>query len=245
MSGELPRILVIEDHKIYLETMVDALSGLPAEVDKAENGRKALMLLADAYRTSRPYDLVVIDMYVPREPGDQVSFSEGGDPVPAEDQKFGIRFLRDFGRTFRLLPPTTPIIVYTNYPSLEDCIACVRAAAFDYLPKKDEEGEDQLPVLLERCREALGLSEAEEDPFIQWFRKNQDEIIDRYGGRIVALVEKDVASRLGLPDEPIGAYVLIVGDDYEEVRKQIIEDKDLIWLSPQIVNIPTREDVEL
>lgn len=245
MSEGLPRILVIEDHKAYLETMVDVLRTLPAEVDKAENGREAVTLLAEAYRTSRLYDLVVVDMYVPREPGEQISLDEAGNPVPAQAQKFGIGLSRDFGKRLQLLSPTTPMIVYTQYPSLEDRRICIRAGAFDYLPKKNDEGEDQLPLLLERCREALRCSEAPDDPFIRWFRENQDEIIDRYGGRTVALVQKDIARRLGLSEKPVGEYVLIVGEDDEEVRKRIIEDKDLIWLSPQIVNIPTREDVEL
>ena len=63
-----PRILCIEDDEIYGQTICDELADeLDAEVQLATDGEQAVKKLVDAYRGGRPYQLVVLDMIVPRK----------------------------------------------------------------------------------------------------------------------------------------------------------------------------------
>lgn len=63
MSDE-PRILVVEDEPTLLKIMVRVLSPLPARVDTAADGLKALELM----RTTT-YDLVISDVRMPQLDG--------------------------------------------------------------------------------------------------------------------------------------------------------------------------------
>lgn len=244
MSEELRRILCIEDHSAHLATMIDWLQRLPAKVDGARNGREAVELLLAARRDDMPYDLVIIDNYVPREPDDQISLDADGNPVPGEDQKFGLQMLTDWKVRYELLSRRTPTIVYTLWPSYEDCVRFIRAGAFDYVPKEDNEGNDQMEVLVDKCRKALAASNQSTKGLVGWLQKNIDELVNDYGGQTVALVKEDVAREVPLPGVTIDGYVLISGNDYAEVRERIIKDSTLIWASPEFINVPMREEIE-
>lgn len=163
MTRNRPRVLCIEDHSAYLAVMTDCLERLPAEIDGARTGQEAVDRLIAARHANKPYDLVVIDMYVPKEFGDQIAVDATGNPVQMDEQKFGLQMLMQWQAEYKLIPAETPIIVYTGFPSDEDRLQCLRAGAFSYVPKRDGEGHDQLKVLLDRCREALANSAASQN----------------------------------------------------------------------------------
>ena len=79
---------------------------------------------------------------------------------------------------------------------------------------------------------------------MDWFEEYRDTLIETYGGKVVALIKEKAAREARLEGEDFGEYVLIVGDDYGDVRRQLLEYESLIWSMPEIINIPTQEEVE-
>ena len=143
---KLPKILCVEDHPEYGPTMRKRVETmLSVRADLASDGGMAVGLLCAAKKKRDFYDLVILDMYVPREPL----------ASDIEDTPFGLDFLRVLRTYKRLLRPHTPIIVYTSHPEVPHCIAAGEAGACDYIPKLDSEGRDNFKRLVARCRQLL------------------------------------------------------------------------------------------
>jgi DNA-binding NtrC family response regulator len=100
-------VLVVEDLEDTRNSLVDLLHmGLGLEVDAAEDGQRALAMLAE-----RPYALVVTDLRMPRLGGMKL-----------------IHEMRE-----RNIPAT--VIVTTGHGSITDAVEAMRMGAYDFLPK--------------------------------------------------------------------------------------------------------------
>ena len=65
LTSAQPRVLLVEDHDINQELMLDLLAKLQARADLAENGVEAIKRVRAAAETGTPYQLVLMDMQMP------------------------------------------------------------------------------------------------------------------------------------------------------------------------------------
>jgi phosphoserine phosphatase RsbU/P len=109
MSGAGPALLVVDDLEDNRAVLIARLNRLGyTDVTEAENGKKALELLA-----GRPYDLVLLDVMMPEMNGYQV-----------------LERLREEGRLTHL-----PVIVVSALVEMDSVIRCIELGAEDYLTK--------------------------------------------------------------------------------------------------------------
>lgn len=138
-----PKILCVDDHKVYCETVAEYLREIPADVVTATNGNDAIRRMTDSMFSGRPFDLVVLDMQVPRGIQDSI------------DTEFGIQLLIAM-RSRKLIPMETPILIYTQYGDSEKRETCIRNGAADFILKSDPDTQaDNVDVLVSRCRQLL------------------------------------------------------------------------------------------
>ena len=102
----MARILLAEDDEIMRETLFDRLSNNGWQVDRADDGKKALSLVEQNY-----YNLVLSDIRMP-----------GMDGTDLLD-----KILR--------ISPDTDIIMMTAYGSVESAVDCLKKGAADYILK--------------------------------------------------------------------------------------------------------------
>jgi|ERR1700683_338743 len=107
------RVLVVEDEKRLAENVARGLrDGAGYAVDHAPDGEEALFSLA-----STEYDLIVLDLMLPRRSGEEV-----------------VRRLRKQGKT-------VPVLVLTARDERESVVALLNAGADDYVTKPFDLGE--------------------------------------------------------------------------------------------------------
>ncbi|MFZ5451046.1 MAG: response regulator [Thermodesulfobacteriota bacterium] len=100
------KVMVVDDEKDFLETIIKRLKARKIEVTGAESGYKALELLG-----AQDYDVIVLDVKMP-----------GMD---------GIETLREIKKK----KPLTEVIMLTGHASVESGIQGMQLGAFDYLMK--------------------------------------------------------------------------------------------------------------
>jgi sigma-B regulation protein RsbU (phosphoserine phosphatase) len=109
VSGGGPALLVVDDLEDNRAVLIARLNRLGyTDVTEAENGRKALELMA-----GRPFDLVLLDVMMPEMNGYQV-----------------LERLREEGRLTHL-----PVIVVSALAEMDSVIRCIELGAEDYLTK--------------------------------------------------------------------------------------------------------------
>jgi DNA-binding response OmpR family regulator len=106
MSGELKRILIVEDEAIMRESLRDWLTDCGYDVDTAEEGEEALNRI-----DQRDYGIVILDLRLP-----------GKDGV-------------DVLQRARLKRPDLKGIIVTAYPSVPSAVRTMKEGAIDYLSK--------------------------------------------------------------------------------------------------------------
>ena len=127
MAATDTRILLADDERMVRETLVDYLAPLCANIRTCATGLETLDHLRDHDHTADPYDLMILDVRMP--------WTEGHKP----DNACGLTLLREQQRSSLLIGHDTPAIVYTAYPSIEDCVDAMRSGAHDYIPKYEPE----------------------------------------------------------------------------------------------------------
>jgi len=110
-KSEVPRIkariLVVDDEPDIVESLQDLLVFAGFHVETAENGQEAVDLLA----TTRPFDLVITDMKMPRMDG--------------------LELLRISHQLRRHLP----VVILTGRGTVDDGIHSLEEGAYDYVLK--------------------------------------------------------------------------------------------------------------
>jgi CheY-like chemotaxis protein/HPt (histidine-containing phosphotransfer) domain-containing protein len=74
------RVLAVDDHAAFRETLRDQLAGWGMDVDMAANGAEAMHKLTAAAREGRPYRVAVVDLLMPGMGGDSVASAVRADP---------------------------------------------------------------------------------------------------------------------------------------------------------------------
>jgi len=112
-------VLVVDDEKDFLETLVSRLKKRKIDTHGAKSGEDALKLIKN-----RPFDVVILDIKMP-----------GG--------MDGIEALR----AIKKIQPLTEVILLTGHASVETSIEGMKLGAFDYV-MKPVKLEELLPKML-------------------------------------------------------------------------------------------------
>ncbi|MFQ5894222.1 MAG: sigma-54-dependent transcriptional regulator [Nitrospinota bacterium] len=103
------RILVVEDNAPLRETLAKMIAREDYEVDQAEDGERALALLAD-----RAPHLILTDLRMPRMDGLQLL------------------------KVVKRLRPETEVVMLTAFGTIETAVEAVREGAYDFIEKPSE-----------------------------------------------------------------------------------------------------------
>jgi len=213
------KILCVEDDQLQSDMISEALRLLPARVDTALTAGAALHLLRAEENLDHPYDLLTVDMRIPRVYGE-----------PAMD-----RMGRHILQSFKWMAPKTEVIVYTAYPRNRDCVECLRMGAYDYIPKLDEAGNDGLTVLVDAARHILYPSPDDNEA---WLSENISELSRHFGGKVIGVFKlKDVKGDHATL-RIIGGRFVCGAPSMRELRSFIVMDPMLQWLDYYVAVIP-------
>ena len=139
-----PRLLVIDDNKPYADTIVNWMLKIPARAEAVYSGHEAIQRITNSIDNSDPFQLLILDIGVPREPLDKI------------EEDFGLKLLTELSSKYPTLLHDIPIIVYTQYADFSLCVKCIKAGAYDYIPKKDQKtGKDNTGLLFDTCYKLL------------------------------------------------------------------------------------------
>jgi len=112
----------VEDEKILRETLQEALENDGFDVEIATNGEEAITLLNE-----KPYDLILLDIILPKKDGFQVLKAKKG-----ENKK-------------------TPVILLTNLSGSDNVRKALELGARNYLVKS----EYRLDEIIDRVKELI------------------------------------------------------------------------------------------
>jgi len=113
------------------------------------------------------------------------------DMVMGADEDEGLAILRQ-------LTGKSPItIVLTAYPSIPNCVAAMRAGAWDYLEKVPANGGDPYDNLLASLAAAYEFRRehpdaGKSDPEAKWVHAHIAELMRDYGGKVIAVLDGKV-----------------------------------------------------
>jgi len=198
------KVLAIDDQAEALKQIQNAVAkapspnGEPNEVVALTDYNEALARLD----RGEYFDVVITDM------------------VMGDKEEEGLEVLRKLTRK----SPVT--IVLTAYPSIPNCVASLKAGAWDYLEKVPADGGDPYENLLASLRDArrdrLAYPEAgRSNPDSTWSREHLNELVEKYGGEIVAILDGQVVCH---------------GPSYDEVMEEFRKGHPIA--RPTIVSIP-------
>ena len=118
-------------------------------------------------------------------------------------------------------------IVLTAHPTIQNCVKCLKAGAFDYIEKNPVNFDPYEKLkslmkqgLVERLKKPF-------DPFMRWLNKNLSKFIKQYSGEHIAVI-----------DETVVEHDL----DYDALMKRV--KKNYPFHHPFIAPIPRKEDKE-
>jgi CheY-like chemotaxis protein len=203
-----PRLLVVEDVKVQLEGIERDLSQIEVDkrkryaiegfiVDTADSANTATSLLNEAVKCRIPYDIMLLDLSLPRE-----------DDGRADDPGLGLEILDLARRTGAV----KSIIVVSAFSEYKNVASAFRAGAIDFIAKVYTREDLQNRVL--ECWGGVLLKETIqilEERFRTLFPHAERGLAHRFSGcfskfvqSLVAEVEKlesDLGGRLGLDME--------------------------------------------
>jgi len=117
-------VLVVDDEPIMRDMLYSALRRKKMPVEKAENGKEALEMLAKGN-----YDIVLTDMRMP--------FISGLELLEQIKKKY----------------PDIDVIVLTAYGTIEDAVKAMQLGAYDFIEKKENTLLDEVELRVDRLLE--------------------------------------------------------------------------------------------
>lgn len=231
-----PLVLIVEDINEWMKILRRLLKPLDCRLEIRKTVADAFDF-ADSHDagSADPIDLVILDWRVPDKPG----------AVVDEEAKVqgGMKYLR----RYNYVSSRASIIVFTAYPSYDDCIEAIHEGADYYLPKSEPGAVDNSQKLLGKCREFLTKSKGEpkEDepssPSDAWFKRNHKNVRERHAGKFVAFIPGgetfsiDPAGSVSVNE--LDGVEILVANTQKELRRCIQHDATLRKLLPLITYI--------
>ena len=224
-------ILIIDDDPNGRISLSDRLKNLiNIQVETAACGQEAIDRLEHRRDTPtlNPYDLIIIDMWVPVRAG-------ANQPV---DEQFGLKLIRLLRQDPRLLGGIVPMIVFTAHANLEMCRAAFRAGAVDYLSKSGDLSKlsnssdhsigsednkstaEATDYLVLRVRQELGFM-MESNPVNTWVRSHIEALQKNYSGQWIAPIPECAAHMAGLQTPVLDGMVILADTSKSKVTARI------------------------
>jgi DNA-binding NtrC family response regulator len=200
------RVLIVDDIPEVLkqlrkefEHQVSPL-GERYSVDTCQNFDEALQIVRSA-----TYDVVITDM----------RWQQGGEGGVV-DEEAGIAVVH------ALADKSAITIVLTGYPSYENCVEAIRAGAWDYIPKTEDE-QDAYEMLFRSITKACqyrsgSRGRGKANPDDAWVKANLDELLQSYPGKHVAVLYEKVVDS----DESYEELVNRLSKKYRLVRPTVV-----------------------
>ena len=217
-----PRILIVDDSKSVCHIFKEMckVKGLLARIETCHDGNSAIDLLLDVSSHVDPFKLMIVDVFLQKDYAPDMTQIE-----------LGVKILT----SYQLLRPGTPIMVITAYPNYEGCVRCLKAGAYDYLPKGDPSVQQSfIRTLVEKCRAILY---PEPDQMTRWLRDNLAQISQRFAGSHIAIVSADSVKTSKLQSFPLGDKAIIAGKTMDELRILMLQDPVMRWIDPKILYV--------
>lgn len=232
--SEQPLVLVADDDEEFREEIIpEAMGRLDARILTAKDVRQACLVAAQHDAESKdPLHLIVLDMHMPLH---EASID------PSEDA--GIQFLRSYDLT------ECPVVVFTAYPSYQNCVRAVEAGAAAYLPKATQTvwggPEGGIDQLVETCRRLLAKREPEGTrvaPDGDWISENYDWLCREFGGRWVAFVPTSKAMSAGIEGTERAGLVIIGEESRQSLARLVVKRLPFLDAIPHILFVPRLDD---
>ncbi len=260
MNKERPLVLIADDVPSYRERAIPDLlrtiKGVQVDIITAKDVHETIrQVLEHGPDSPNPLDLIILDMHMPGTARTSSVLPDAGHEVLRV-----IHVLRDM----HLCKPSCPIVVFSAYPSFEDCFRAAQAGASAYITKMTQDlpegkAEGGPGEFVRVCQELLSPEEKDKPrgkPTAlsnEWLKMNHEWLRKGFGGRWASFVFKEVAEKASLTDrtkypERDGVVVLL-GDSYEEVQALVLSSPVLYRDVPPIIKVPgveqTGEEVRL
>ncbi len=207
-------VLLAEDDEIVRNDLKAEFEAWGYRVLEAADIRVALDTIA-----ANRIDAIVLDMRMP-------------------DELAGLRLLKA-ALYYGFTDTSVPIVVFTGYESYENCVAAIRAGAADYVPKGIV-GRNTFRELVRRVRELIERVDGRGEPTRDtWLDRNYLELVKRFGGRRIAVWLPDPAQCTVHPEAiHMGGFCVLAADDYDSLRKKILDYPKLRDALPFIAMVP-------
>lgn len=181
-TPEGPLVLIIDDDDEFRDTIGPAfvrqrLKGRTIPAKDIKSGIRQFS--AHDAHSDEPMDLAIVDMHIPP--------SESSIEIEGRGGLLVLEALR-FIRTYKL--NHCPVVIFTAYPSYEDCVEAVKNGADGYVPKVTESGSFlNLDLLEAACKKALNRRQEPEHeiPSSNWLTENYAWLCQKYGGKWMVL----------------------------------------------------------
>ncbi|MGD2085567.1 MAG: response regulator [Candidatus Aminicenantes bacterium] len=155
---------VAEDIKENLENF--KFHDARLSIEAVDTCQDAITRIEKSRKDKQFYDVVIVDMKMD------------------DSEEKGLEILK--------LPLSSLKIVLTALPSVENCLKCTIAGAFDYI-EKNSIHYDPYERLEKAIREGLEKRLKEpESPFLKWKNKNFSYLIGEYEGKYIAVIDEVV-----------------------------------------------------
>jgi CheY-like chemotaxis protein len=240
MTGTIskPLVLVVDDEPEWQEAIRTMLLRMGAEVRLAPTFQQACEIAAaHSPESAAPLTLVIIDMRMPQ-----------GAKEAQLDEQAGIHVLRAVHALQAYGLVQCPMIVFTAWPSYENCVKAVKAGAWAYICKyRDEDGTHGasrgIDELKEWCERIVVSGEPLESPLAAddtWLGRNYDWLRAQFGGQWVATVNRERLGEFaeGLPQQE--GVVVLAGSSFDAVRDAVLKLPAALRQTPTIFFVPKK-----
>lgn len=117
------------------------------------------------------------------------------DMVMGVERTEGLTVINDILAELKDKSPIT--IVLTAHPSIPNCVASMRAGAWDYLEKMPADGSDPYDNLLKSLEGAYRFRKEHPEagrynPDTKWIHEHIGELMEKYPGEVVAVLDQQV-----------------------------------------------------
>jgi DNA-binding NtrC family response regulator len=159
--------------------------------------------IGKAFRKDDDYDFKVFEAKSAQDAIDILEAEEKRFDVVVIDMVLGAVMhggldLLDFLRTIKVYMPKIKI-VYTGYPSYENCVKAMKAGATNYIEKHKSES---LITLINSVKDELRKWAFDEhEPDHEWLKNNLKELKEKYKGQLIAFIDGKIVASASTVEE--------------------------------------------
>lgn len=220
------RVLIAEDDLPFRDSLQALFESEGFSVRSVGNVEDIYELVA-----AQSFDVVILDMHMPDRKSGRIEEDAGLAAIPAVLRKYA-----KFGER-------TVLVVFTGYPSVQDCFAVTDAGAY-YLPKCvldiNKDMVDMSAELVQGCKTLLDKRYYKNIPR-PWLEAHYEYISRQYRGQAVAIFARNVEVG-NLPTETVGEFKILSAPTVEQLKGTILRNACLRTAMPLVLEIKKEDD---